>query len=70
MRLVKRFTIAERKVLVLNYANDCRYSDESVITTHDKYIEYINFLGHISKPSRLHNYQILKDNVPTMMLLQ
>ncbi|KAM3145845.1 hypothetical protein pb186bvf_002140 [Paramecium bursaria] len=36
MRLVKRFTIAERKVLVLNYANDCRYSDESVISTHDK----------------------------------
>lgn len=36
MRLVKRFTIAERECLVLNYAADNRYSDQSVISTHDK----------------------------------
>lgn len=28
MRLVKRFTISERKCVVLNYANDNRYSEE------------------------------------------
>ncbi|CAD8045065.1 unnamed protein product [Paramecium primaurelia] len=36
MRLVKRFTISERKCVVLNYANDNRYSEEQCISSHDK----------------------------------
>ncbi|CAD8079826.1 unnamed protein product [Paramecium primaurelia] len=36
MRLVKRFTISERKCVVLNYANDNRYSDDQCISSHDK----------------------------------
>ncbi|CAD8179568.1 unnamed protein product [Paramecium octaurelia] len=36
MRLVKRFTISERKCVVLNYANDNRYSGEQCISSHDK----------------------------------
>lgn len=36
MRLVKRFTIADRNCLVLNYAADNRYSSEGKVSTHDK----------------------------------
>ncbi|CAD8124330.1 unnamed protein product [Paramecium sonneborni] len=39
MRLVKRFTISERKCIVLNYANDNRYSEDQCISSHDK--EYL-----------------------------
>jgi thymidine kinase len=35
MRLVKRFSIAERECLVLNFSADNRYSTEAVISTHD-----------------------------------
>jgi hypothetical protein len=38
MRLIKRFTIADRKCIILNYANDNRYCEEGMISTHDKYI--------------------------------
>ena len=36
MRKVKRYTIAQKKCLVVNYSKDNRYSTESVIATHDK----------------------------------
>ena len=36
MRKVKRYTIAQKKCLVVNYAKDNRYSTENVIATHDK----------------------------------
>ena len=36
MRKVKRYTIAQKKCLVVNYAKDNRYSKEDVIATHDK----------------------------------
>ena len=36
MRKVKRYTIAQKKCLVVNYSQDNRYSTENVIATHDK----------------------------------
>ena len=37
MRLVKRFIVAERECLVLNYSKDNRYGAEGQISTHDQY---------------------------------
>ena len=37
IRLVKRFGHARKKCLIVNYANDNRYSDEEMLFTHDKY---------------------------------
>lgn len=36
MRKVKRYQFANKKCLVINYANDNRYSDENYVSTHDK----------------------------------
>ena len=36
MRKVKRYIIAQKKCLVVNYAKDNRYSKDNVIATHDK----------------------------------
>jgi thymidine kinase len=41
MRLVKRFTIAERECLVLNYAMDNRFGNEGQISTHDQYLRIV-----------------------------
>ena len=35
-RLVKRYEISSKACLVINYALDCRYSDEDVVSTHDR----------------------------------
>lgn len=36
LRKVKRYTVAQKKCLVIGYSKDNRYSDESVVSTHDK----------------------------------
>jgi thymidine kinase len=36
LRKVRRFEIARKKCLVINYTNDTRYSNEDVMATHDK----------------------------------
>ena len=36
LRMVKRYIIAQKKCLVVNYVKDCRYSSEDVISTHDR----------------------------------
>lgn len=36
LRKVRRYTIAQKKCLVINYAKDNRYSNEEVVSTHDK----------------------------------
>jgi len=36
LRRVKRNTIAQKKCLLINYAKDNRYSNENVVSTHDK----------------------------------
>lgn len=35
-RMVRRFEISKRSCMVINYAMDCRYSEEDVVATHDK----------------------------------
>lgn len=35
-RMVRRFEISKRSCMVINYALDCRYSEEDVVATHDK----------------------------------
>ena len=35
-RKMKRYLIAEKKCLIINYAKDNRYSKENVVSTHDK----------------------------------
>ena len=35
-RKMKRYLIAEKKCLIINYAKDNRYSNENVVSTHDK----------------------------------
>lgn len=36
-RKIKRYQIAKKKCLVINYAGDNRYSDEGFVATHDQY---------------------------------
>ncbi len=35
-RKIKRYQCAKKRCLVINYANDNRYSDEGFVATHDK----------------------------------
>lgn len=35
-RMVRRYEISKKKCLVINYALDCRYSTEEVVSTHDR----------------------------------
>lgn len=44
LRKVKRYQIAKKNCLVINYANDNRYSDEGFVATHDKYLLPSKFL--------------------------
>lgn len=37
IRRVKRHSYANRKCLVVNYANDTRYTEDPVVCTHDGY---------------------------------
>jgi len=37
LRKVRRFEIAKKRCLVINYTHDNRYSSEEVMSTHDKY---------------------------------
>jgi len=37
LRKVKRYTIAQKKCLVISYAKDNRYSNDDVVSTHDRY---------------------------------
>ena len=37
LRKVRRFEIAKKRSLVINYTHDNRYSSEEVMSTHDKY---------------------------------
>lgn len=36
-RMVRRYEIGKKSCLVINYAADNRYSNEDVVSTHDKY---------------------------------
>jgi thymidine kinase len=36
LRKVKRYTIAQKKCLVISYAKDNRYSNDPVVSTHDR----------------------------------
>jgi len=36
VRMVKRYSIAQKKCLIINYYKDERYSNDSVISTHDR----------------------------------
>jgi thymidine kinase len=36
-RKVRRYQHAKKKCLVINYKNDNRYSNDDVMTTHDRY---------------------------------
>lgn len=35
-RMVRRFEISKKNCLIINFAMDSRYSDEDVVSTHDK----------------------------------
>jgi thymidine kinase len=36
LRKVRRFEVAKKRCLVINYTHDNRYSNEDVMSTHDK----------------------------------
>lgn len=35
-RMVRRYEISKKKCLIVNFALDSRYSDDDVVSTHDK----------------------------------
>ena len=39
-RRIKRYSFSQKKCLVINYANDNRYTNQNCIITHDQYALY------------------------------
>lgn len=39
-KMVRRFTIAQKKCVVVNYSKDTRYHDGDYVATHDKYLNF------------------------------
>lgn len=60
-RIVRRYEISKKRCLMVNYAEDCRYSSEEVVSTHDRYKTLIPRI--MKKASKVHSLAELDSQI-------